>query len=94
MGGAEIRVDGGADARYGMSPEARLATRSAASKTGARTRAQMKLMRGDVAKCSKCGAPPKPNDCYCAACRAEYMRTYRRLRKAAREMVAAMGGET
>lgn len=70
---------------------ASLATRIAASQKGARTRARMKAHRRTPT--CPCGAPRHGSDCYCAPCRAAYMRAYRKgERKVARRTCADIRG--
>ena len=70
-----------------------LQRRSAAAARAANTRKLMRAARGTPMTCARCPSPPAPNDCYCHACRALYMRSYRvkRPRKVSRESAIIRG---
>lgn len=58
---------------------------SAIARKAARTRARMRLVRGDAPRCARCADEPAAGDCYCRACRAEYMFIFKWVRKVSRE---------
>lgn len=68
-----------------------LQRRSAAACKAAATRKRLAAARGGAPTCARCPAPPAPGDCYCASCRALYMRGYR---KAARKVSRETGYST